>query len=112
MTRVGSVFSGVSLLALAMLAGPVLAMVDPTRPLGSGAAVITAGDAVRPSLDSVLIGPGRRVAVIDGRAISEGEARGGVRVWRITPQGAEVSVGDGPRLRLDLKPSGMHKEPR
>lgn len=110
--RVGSVSRAALLLTLAVLTGTAAAMVDPTRPLGPGTETIAADDTARPSLDSVLIAPGRRVAVIDGRAISEGEARGGVRVWRITPEGAEVSVGDGPRLRLDLKPSGMHKEPR
>ena len=107
----GSVFRA-ALALLAVLAGSAAAMVDPTRPLGPGATALPAADSGRPALDSVLIAPGRRVAVIDGRAISEGESRGGVRVWRITPDGVEVSVGDGPRLRLDLKHSGMHKEPR
>lgn len=87
--------------------------VDPTRPLLVSAQVATATGAVpdRPTLASVLIGPERRVAVIDGRRMSEGEEREGIKVWRIRPDGVEVSIGGAPRMLLALPGSGMHKTP-
>lgn len=80
---------------------------DPTRPLRRAAVVSTAGTAlVRPALHSVLIGADRRVAVIDGRRMGEGEEYNGIKVWQILPEGVVVSVNGSPRMLLELSNAG------
>ncbi len=117
MKRPGSAFSCVLLLLVMMSVGGVAnvsaPMSDPTRPLRAPAAAAAPVSArERPSLDSVLIGPRRRVAVIDGQRMSEGESRSGIKVWEIRPDSVVVSVNDSPRLVLEIGNSRMHKELR
>lgn len=89
---------------------------DPTRPLGPAAVAGTAGAAMaRPALHSVLIGADRRVAVIDGRRMGEGEEYNGIKVWQILPEGVVVSVNGSPRMLLELgnagaRAAGLRKE--
>jgi MSHA biogenesis protein MshK len=87
---------------------------DPTRPLRPSVSTAPAASAerVRPTLESVLIGAGRRVAVINGRRMSEGDVQQGVKVWEIRPDGVVVSVDGSPRMTLKIGNVRMHKESR
>lgn len=87
---------------------------DPTRPLRApvvGVDAIAPGRA-RPTLNSVLFGAERRVAVIDGHRMTEGQVRSGIRVWEIRPDGVVVSVDGSPRIWLSIASAHMHKELR
>lgn len=104
--------------ALLLAAGGAVANVpadgtlkDPTRPLeASQPAVEAAPAAERPTLDSVLIAPSRRVAVIDGRTMSEGDERDGVQVLEIRRDAVVVRVNGTEKLTLELARRGMKKE--
>lgn len=89
-------------------------LADPTRPEGlpQRAAVASGGKAVLPKLSSVLIGDHRRLAVIDGRLMAEGDSEGGVRVRRISNDRVVVDLGDDAHVTLLLDRAGIHKEVR
>lgn len=96
-------------------AAPGADLSDPTQPLRPSAvrpAGAPGGEVERPTLESVLIGQGRRVAVIDGRRMTEGEERHGVKVHRIRADGVVVSVNGSPPMTLSISNSRMHKELR
>lgn len=103
------------LLSLALLGASASANVpasaDPTRPLRVAPALSAPAAVRRPTLESVLIGPSRRVAVIDGQRLREGERRGGLKVWRILPEGVEVSIDGAQRLLLEIPRNGVRKSP-
>ena len=86
---------------------------DPTKPPGSlniaPKVVETAGV---PRLTSVLIGEDRRLAVIDGRLMYEGEERSGLRVWEILPDRVIVSRAGQQPMTLMLDWAHIHKEVR
>lgn len=99
------------LLAL-VLALPVGAetLYDPMRPHSARAPVsvrtpppsVSAGF----ELTAILFSPDRRVAVINGKPVSEGERVGAARVTRIAPGQVELETG-GKILRLALvRPDG------
>ena len=92
----------------AMLAGLLLSatcagaapFADPTRPPASEAAP-AAGSASgegAPRLESVLIAPDRRIAVINGQAVRVGERIGEARVLRITE--TEVALREGKSTQI------------
>lgn len=89
---------------------------DPTRPLRSpvspGVPAVDRQAHERPSLDSVLIGGGRRVAVINGHRMTVGDERHGVKVLEIRADGVVVSVDGSQRMTLEIRNSRMHKELR
>jgi MSHA biogenesis protein MshK len=112
--RIGSAFSALIVIALLPLSAAAAApagLQDPTAPLGAahGDAVAPVQDA-RPALESLLVGPERRVAVINGQRMHEGEERGGVKVWEIRSDGVVVSVNGASRQLLSFASPGMHKE--
>jgi hypothetical protein len=83
------------------------ALPDPTRP-AAGAAVIAPATATvaapRPRLNSLLIAEQRRIAVIDGELLTEGQTGRRVRVLRIDAQGTDVVVlATGEPLRLSFE---------
>ena len=88
-------FAGVALAQAAPLA-------DPTRP--PNAAADAAGEAAPrsgPQLQSVLISPARRVAVISGRAVALGEKYGDATVASITESAVLLRyAGRSETLRL------------
>ena len=88
-------FTGVALAQAAPLA-------DPTRP--PNAAADAAGEAAPrsgPQLQSVLISPARRVAVISGRAVALGERYGEATVASITESAVLLRyAGRSETLRL------------
>jgi len=76
------------------------AMRDPTRPLDFRAQTSSAPL----TLNSILIGDGRRLAIINGEQLSEGgviPGTGGVRLRRIQAQTVLLEQGDR-RWRLSL----------
>jgi MSHA biogenesis protein MshK len=97
------------LIALLFLTGSGAAMglQDPTRP--SGQQTTSAPEAAEPrqfALSSILYGPQRRVAVIDGVPRSEGDRFDGVRLRRIHPARVELVVrGQVREVRLTALPS-------
>lgn len=95
------------ILAIALLAGAALAQAqalrDPTRP--PGAAAVRGMSGLAPSgdlvLQSVLISPQRRAAIISGRVIRPGETVDGYRLIAIREGEAVLRRGDQSRtLRL------------
>lgn len=102
------------LLALA-LGGPAAqalaadVLPDPTRPPveagveSPGAPVATGG----PVLQSVMIRPGRRTAVISGQLLAEGERFGDARLVRVS-EGEAILAGPEGRQTLKLFP-GVEK---
>lgn len=86
---------------------------DPTQPPGRMALKAHAPElAGAPKLSSVLIGGGRRLAVVDGEIMGEGEERAGVKVWEIKPDRVVVSVAGRRPMTLLLDSSRVHKEVR
>lgn len=72
---------------------------DPTRPPQSGGAQASVTRSM--TLESIIFSDQRRVAVIDGQSLREGEALRGARVLRIHPDRVELRVNQTTRtLRL------------
>lgn len=97
-------------LALAILGllapRPAGAVPDPTRPATAEELRAWRGVAGSGSpdwrLESVLVSDQRRVAVINGRAVSEGDRVNGAEVLAIKPGLVLLRTGDG-RLELTLR---------
>ena len=85
------------------LAGVVAAneLSDPTRPSDYRRSDAVVTPFKTPTLNSVLMSPMRRVAVIDGKTYVEGETRGDLTVKNISQEGVDVAI-DGRRVRLAL----------
>lgn len=89
-----------------VVAGPVLALEDPTRPSGFNAPT---AEAPKPqanfSLDSIMIGDGKRLAVINGQMVREGQSLEQARVVKVTPDRVVLSVNGQQRvLRWNTAP--------
>lgn len=82
---------------------------DPTRPPASLGATHTSATAATsaPVLQSVLISPARKVAVINGETVQTGDRLGDARVTKII-EGEVVLVRDGQSQTLKLFP-GIEK---
>ena len=84
---------------------------DPTRP----PLVAPAGSAAQqalPVLSSVLIGIDRKLAVIDGKVLAEGDVSQGFRVQRIEPDRVVVSRAGRPAVTLLLDRTPIDKDVR
>ena len=106
----------VSLLVAALVSAAALAapFADPTRPpsVGADAAAGPGGQAVSgPRLESVLIAPNRRVAVISGRPVMVGGKVGEARVVRISETEVVLQNGEQ-RETLKLFPEVEKKSIR
>ena len=90
------------------LAGNAAALQDPTRPtdpalyFGSGDKPSDSGW----SLQSILSSPGRRIAVINGERVREGDPIGSARVIRIHESHVLLDTG-GRTLTLRLLPESI-----
>ena len=83
---------------------------DPTAPERWAPTVASSELAEDPVLSSVLIGSQRKLVVIDGHLMREGEQFGSVKVWRIEADHAVVSIGGRNRTKLWLDKHDMNKE--
>jgi MSHA biogenesis protein MshK len=91
--------------ALLLPAGLANALQDPTRPNGFQAPQSEPAQQRTFSLASIIIGPDRKIAVIDGRARREGQTFEGIRLRRIYPDRVElVDQGRVRILKLDTLP--------
>jgi MSHA biogenesis protein MshK len=95
---------------LGMFAAPALATVeglpDPTRPPVSTDGTVPAASS-GPALQSVLVSPGRTIAIISGKAVKVGDKFGDANVVKITE--SEVVLRSGKRIKtLKLFP-GIEK---
>jgi MSHA biogenesis protein MshK len=76
-------------------------LVDPTRPALGVGAVSAPADGGALTLQSTLISPRRRVAVINGRSYTVGERVDGARILAIEPYAVRLDTAQGGRtLRL------------
>lgn len=73
-------------------------MVDPTRPPGSYAASGNGIAVGGPVLQSVMLSPGRKVAVISGETVPLGGRYGSARLVRLTE--SEAVLKDGPETTV------------
>jgi MSHA biogenesis protein MshK len=83
------------------------ALPDPTEPWHTAAAgtVATAASPAPYQLHAILIGAGRRQAIINGRLLHEGETLDGLRVRAIRAEGVQVEGSQGiETLRLLSSP--------
>jgi MSHA biogenesis protein MshK len=79
-------------------------LADPTQPPASMDALVAGGASEGgPVLQSILISPQRRVAVIDGETVKAGDIIGDARVVRITETEVVLQAGDDMR-RLRIYP--------
>jgi MSHA biogenesis protein MshK len=83
---------------------------DPMRPPDFAPADATPGGSAGPRLESVLIAPDRRVAVIGGQQVRLGEKFGDGRVVRITESEVVIRTAEGTQT-LKLFPE-VEKRPR
>lgn len=67
---------------------------DPTRPPAAAAEAAGAEAAPAPRLQSVLIAPNRRIAVIEGQAVPLGGSYGEARLIRITESEVVLQSGE------------------
>jgi len=83
------------------LAGEMLP--DPTRPPVEAGVDIPGVVAVGPVLQSVMIRPGRRTALISGQLLAEGERFGDAKLIKIS-EGEVILIGPEGRQTLKLFP--------
>lgn len=87
------------------MSGLAFALQDPTRPPEAAGAVVQSAPERALVLDSILFSRDRRVAVIEGEALREGQGFDGVRVIRIHQDRVLVSDNGRERvLRLERLP--------
>lgn len=87
-------------------------LVDPTRPPAHAAGVEASGGGdseVEPRIQSILLSPGRKLAVIDGETVRLGAKHRGATVVSITPTQVVLKEGDSRRV-LKLHPRVDKKE--
>jgi hypothetical protein len=92
--------------------GSALAVTDPTRPTDPAAYFGTAGtvDSNGWALQSILFASDRRIAVINGTRVKEGDRIDSARVLRILDSQVLLDTG-GRRLTLHLLPKTMKVRP-
>jgi hypothetical protein len=103
-----------SLLTALSLPAVADVLADPTRPPAEWQAVPSHGQSAEtaaPKLTSILISPSRRVAVIDGIALREGQTANGITVVHIGKGWVDARVRET-SLRLSLNDANVTKEPR
>lgn len=86
---------------------PADSLVDPTRPPNTIPAAVDESEEVEEGLmlTSILVSPGRKVAVISGVSVTEGQLVRGARVLEIQPFSVRVFADNGVRtLRLSGDP--------
>jgi len=91
----------------------LVALEDPTRP--PGASLLSAGTGIEAqkgwNLTSILVSEGRRLAIINGRTVRQGQKVGNARVVKIDRTGVTI-LHDGEQKRIALLPSAVKKDKR
>lgn len=108
--KVASVIALSMLLASAQAAAQI-GLLDPTRPptVAPSQSPQATPEPPGPQLQSVLLAPGRKIAVINGESVALGEKLGGATLVRVSE--TEVVLKDGAEMRvLKLYPS-VEKSP-
>ncbi len=103
-----------SLLTVLSLPATAEVLADPTRPPANWQAEparAAASERDVPKLTSILVSRSRRVAVIDGVPLTEGQSANGVTVVHIGKSWVDARLRDTP-LRLSLSDANVKKEPR
>jgi MSHA biogenesis protein MshK len=85
---------------------------DPTRPPRAVESSAAAGTPGGPRLESVLIGPDRRVAVISGQQVTLGSKFGGGEVVRITESEVLIRRAEGDESLQLFPQDGKRPAPR
>jgi len=85
-------------------------LVDPTKPPADPGVAAVAGLPAGPRLHSVIIAPGRRLAVIDGQTVTVGARLGEATVVQISE--SEVVLKRGDEVERLTMFSGIEKRPR
>jgi hypothetical protein len=85
-------------------------LADPMRPPAAflAPAANTPTQAAKPTgpiVHTIIIGPGRRYATIDGRTVTEGDTVRGMRVTRIAEAGVVLRDATGQNVALELLPA-------
>ena len=93
-----------------LLSGNALALEDPTRPPQKAAKAQTVAKAARPSLQTILVGPDRRLAMIDDRVMAEGDRAGAIELLEVDDGAVVIRTGTGERLTLTLRSEKIFKE--
>ena len=103
-----------SLLTALSLPAVADVLADPTRPPANWQREPAHAGAVKqgnPKLTSILVSHSRRVAVIDGVALSEGQSANGLTVVHIDKGWVDARTHDA-SVRLSLNDANVTKEPR
>ena len=87
---------------------PAWAIDDPTRPPATKRQVAKASTAL-PKLNSILIGVDRRLAVIEGQILQEGDRGAGFELVVIEANAVTLLI-DGAERRLTMGGQNIHKE--
>ena len=83
---------------------------DPTRPPAASEAAVPAGSEAGPRVESILIAPDRRVAVINGETVTLGGRIADAEVVRINESEVVVRGAEGERT-LKLLPDFIERVP-
>jgi MSHA biogenesis protein MshK len=103
-TLLGAVLAVVGSGTATTVASAATVLPDPTRPPLPAAAAPAPGLPEAPgayAVASIIVGPGRRIALVNGRQVHEGSTVGGARVVQIDRDGVVLDVG-GQRRRLSV----------
>ena len=99
----------VALLAGLLLSGSVFALNDPTRPIDP-AVYFGSGNRDGWALQSILFSNDRRIAIINGVRVQEGDRIGAARVVRIRDSRVVLETGNR-TLELRLRPNTLKTRP-
>ncbi len=92
-----------------LLTGTAVALNDPTRPTDP-ALYFGSGNAGGWALQSILLSDDRRIAIINGKRVREGDRIGSARVTRIRDSQVVLKTR-GRTLNLQLRPSTVKTRP-
>ncbi len=121
LTRLRSASLGVSALALPLLVIPLIAatvqanepaLSDPMRPNWYGLKQTSKANSHTPELSSIIASDDRRLAVINGQVMREGERKNGLLLRQVLPDRVLVVTADQQLRALKLAQPKINKERR
>lgn len=65
-----------------------------------------------PNLNSVLLGSGRKLAVLDGQVMAEGETRAGMKLWKVESDRVVLTLHNSAPVTVRLDKTNVIKESR